>query len=325
MNTTDAAIRKAFELSAMLLAHNNYQSLTHAILHYFSSMPGVDEVASYEIFSGSHDSKSISIRRFPLTLDEGYRDDNTDLLTRHLRIGKGGVTLVNEDGEHWILLDVAKSVKPRRIILIKGQVSGPGMTIVEGLYSIYANQVALLDSKERDVLTRLPSRQTLEQTLNDIVVFYRGKNKRQNFKHSWVAVLDIDHFKDINDRFGHLYGDEVLLHFASLMERIFRHTDFLFRFGGEEFVVILNNTDVDGALNTLDRFRQTVENYEFPSGRVTVSIGYTMVDPIAPPGLHLEYADKALYDAKKRGRNRIVGYHDLELTRPGEDADIEMF
>ena len=319
------AVKKAFELSAMLLAHNSYQSLTHAILHYFSSMEGVQEVASYEVFFGSGRPDNFSIRRFPLTLDEDYRDDNTDLLTRHMQSSKGGVKLIEEVGVPWIMLDVAKSVKPRRIILIKGKVSDNRMTIVEGLYSVYANQVALLDSKERDVLTRLPNRQTLDQTLSDILVFYRGKKARATFKHSWVAVLDIDHFKSINDRFGHLYGDEVLLHFSSVMEKCFRHTDFLFRYGGEEFVVIMNNTDNKGAFETLERFRQAIEEYEFPSGRVTVSIGYTLIDPIAPPSLHLEYADRALYEAKNRGRNQTVGSDELELKESSSDGEIEMF
>lgn len=319
------AIKQAFELSAMLLAHTSYQSLTHALLHYLSSIEGVTDVASYEIFGSVRQPETMSIRRFPLTLDEGYRDDNTDLITRMLSQSKGGVLRIHEQGKHYLLLDFAKSVKPRRVVLISGEVGEMDQTIIEGLHGVCTNQIALLDSKERDVLTCLPNRQTLDQTLNDIVVFYRGKKNRSDFKNSWIALLDLDHFKSINDEFGHLYGDEVLLHFASLMEKTFRHTDFLFRYGGEEFVAIINNTDREGVYGTLERFRQVVENFPFPSGQVTVSIGFTMIDPVAPPALHLEYADRALYEAKNRGRNQVCGSSELELPDAVNGGPVEMF
>ncbi len=319
-------IKQAFELSAMFLAHKTYQSLTHALIHYFSMMDGVSQVASYEVFSEqSNVDHRLSIRRFPLTLDENYRDDNTALLISLLQESHGGVHCFSDQGKHWIFLDVVKEVKPRRVILIEGQVAAHQMTLIEGVFSIYANQVALLDSKERDTLTRLPNRQTLDQTLNDIIVFYRGRKNKQNMMFSWLSVLDIDHFKKINDQFGHLYGDEVLLHFAGLMEREFRHTDFLFRFGGEEFVVIINNTSAEGVRKNLERFRKSVERYVFPSGNVTVSIGYTQIDPVAPPSLHIEYADEALYEAKKNGRNQVVSYSEVKNKHLNDTGDIELF
>ncbi len=317
-------MKQAFELSAMFLAHKTYQSLTHALIHYFGTMEGVSQVASYEIFCEQTHSSRVSIRRFPLTLDENFRDDNTSLLLSLLQDSHGGVHCFSEQDKNWIFLDIIKEVKPRRVILIEGQVNTNDMALIEGLYSIYANQVALLDSKERDTLTRLPNRQTLDQTLNDIIVFYRGRKKNDDM-HSWLAVLDIDHFKKINDQYGHLYGDEVLLHFAGLMEREFRHTDFLFRFGGEEFVVIINNTCTEGIRKNLERFRQSIEKYVFPSGHVTVSIGYTQIDPVAPPSLHIEYADEALYEAKKRGRNQIISYAEIKNKHLNDADDIELF
>jgi diguanylate cyclase (GGDEF)-like protein len=318
-------IKRAFELSAMLLAHKTYQSLTHAIIHFFNSIEGVREVASYEVFGAASAPGGFAIRRFPLTLDEHYRDNNTDLLLNLLSRSQGGVSTFEDNDEHWILLDVIRQVTPRRAVLIRGKASPFDMTIIEGLFGVYANQVALLDSKERDVLTRLPNRQTLELTLNDIIVFHRGQSDKSTTKNSWIAVLDIDYFKKINDKFGHLYGDEVLLHFAGLMEKVFRHTDFLFRYGGEEFVAIVNNTDLDGARCTLERFRQTVKAYNFPSGKVTVSIGFTLINPIAPPSLHLEYADRALYEAKNKGRDQTVYFNDITDDSQVVDGEIEMF
>ncbi len=317
-------IQHVFELSSMLLAHNNYQSLTHAIIHYFNSLEGIEDVAAYEVFGKVSDPDDVLIRRFPIALDEVYRDDNLGLVMRCLQQSRGGVNTLTDSGSDWIFMDVVNNVTPRRVILLKGKANEKDMSIINGLYRIYSNQVALLDSKERDVLTRLLNRQTLEITLNDIIVFYRGKDVRNQEKKSWLAILDIDHFKRINDEFGHVYGDEVLLHFSRLMDKTFRHSDFVFRYGGEEFVVIVNSCNEEHAEHSLERFRQAVEEYQFPSGNVTVSIGYTMIDPMAPPTLLMEHADRALYYAKNHGRNQIKNFNTLE-NEDHKVGNIDLF
>lgn len=318
-------VKEAFELSAKFIAHQSYQSLTHAFIHFFSSLDNVNEVSSYEIFGNVSVKNDLSIRRFPLTLSEDFRDNKTDVLLKFLAESKGGIYQDTVNDKHWIFLDVIHGVKPRRAILIEGALSSQELVTLEGLYGVYANQVALLDSKERDALTELSNRQTLQTTLNDIVVYYRNKPDQIKEKSSWLAVLDIDHFKKINDDYGHLFGDEVLVHFSRLMENTFRHTDFIFRYGGEEFVVILNNNNLEGARKSLERFRAAVENYNFPSGKVTVSTGFSMIDPVAPPSLHIEYADQAVYEAKNRGRNNVVYHGDMKAQLRHESNDIEMF
>ena len=324
MQHSEMTAQKAFEVSAKFLAHKTYQSLTFAVIHFLSSLDGVEDVASYEIFVDSDAKDSISIRRFPMTLDENYSDRNTDLLRAAIAQSKGGITRIHHKEQDYLLMDVMKDVTPRRAILVSGVVSDQNLMIAEGVYGIYANQVALLDAKERDELTGLPNRQTREYCLNDVVVSHRtGSNS--GLKPSWMIVLDIDHFKSINDTYGHLFGDEVLIHFADLMKKIFRHTDFLFRYGGEEFVVILNNANAEEALSAIRRFHKEVENYNFPSGQVTVSIGYTIIDPVTPPGLHFEYADRALYEAKRQGRNRIINYDNVETGIKNTNDDIELF
>ncbi|WP_415901382.1 GGDEF domain-containing protein [Neptuniibacter sp. QD29_5] len=317
-------IKQAFELSAKFLAHKSYNSLTHAVLHYFCSLEGVEDAVSYEIFGDAKSDTGLSIRRFPITLDESFEDRNKDLMLKTLPKSKGGVACMKFSGEDYIFLDITKDVIPRRIILITGKVSSADMVLIEGVFGIYEKQVALLDAKERDMLTGLPNRQTMELSLNEVVSFHRG-HKNTHIKPSWMVVLDIDHFKNINDTFGHLYGDEVLLHFAELMKKTFRYTDFLFRYGGEEFVVILNNADEEHALATIDRFHQAVQAYTFPSGKLTVSIGYTIVDPVTPPMLHFEQADRALYHAKNNGRNQIIHFRDIDSRIEVRDDDIELF
>ncbi|WP_415891727.1 GGDEF domain-containing protein [Neptuniibacter sp. PT8_73] len=317
-------IKQAFELSAKFLAHKSYNSLTHAILHYFCSLEGVEDAVSYEIFGDSNSDTGLSIRRFPLTLDESFIDRHNDLMLKTLPKSKGGVACMKFKGEDYIFLDITKDVIPRRIILITGKVSEEDMVLIEGVFSIYEKQVALLDAKERDMLTGLPNRQTMELSLNDVVAFHRG-HQNNHIKSSWMVVLDIDHFKNINDTFGHLYGDEVLLHFAELMKKTFRYTDFLFRYGGEEFVVILNNADQEQAIQILERFHKAVQDYTFPSGKLTVSIGYTEIDPVTPPMLHFEQADRALYHAKNNGRNLIVHFSEVSSRIEVPDDDVELF
>src|SRR6202011_3687326 len=97
---------------------------------------------------------------------------------------------------------------------------------------------------------------------------------------SWLALIDIDRFKSINDGYGHLFGDEVLLLVSQLMKRSFRGADQLFRFGGEEFVVLLDRASEPGAQIVLERLRTTIGEHEFPQvGQVTISVGYTRIDP----------------------------------------------
>jgi len=124
-------------------------------------------------------------------------------------------------------------------------------------------------------------------------------------------VVDIDHFKQVNDQYGHLYGDEVLILMANILRASFRSHDRVFRFGGEEFVILLRSTTYVDACKIFDRFRQHVEEYDFPQvGKVTVSLGFVGISHETPVVI-LGHADQALYHAKKNGRNRVCFYDDL--------------
>lgn len=317
-------LKKAFELAASLLVHKSYQALTQAVIHLFESFDNVNDVSAYEIFGDPSRHGDILIRRFPLSLSESYQDENTEFLNSYLRQNLKGVNQYKFSDKTFLVLDVSEEV-PRRIILIDGLITDYDLEIVDGVFKIYANQVALLDSKERDVLTSLPNRQTFEDTFNDIVSFYKDKEIDDNTISSWLAILDIDKFKNINDKFGHLYGDEVLVHFSNLMTKHFRYSDFLFRYGGEEFIVIINNTDKAGASKALEKFRELVETFHFPSGQVTVSIGFTLINTKDDISLIIENADQALYQAKSTGRNRVVHSSELSSKKMHSANDIELF
>lgn len=316
-------LKKAYELTASLLSHQSYQTLTQALINYFNTLNNINDVVAYEIF-GDTAQNDILIRRFPVSLSEDYKDENNDLLLRYLSKHNGGVNKVNDNGQDYIFLDIHTEV-PRRLILIKGQAEPKDMDSINGLYQIYANQVSLLDSKERDVLTGLPNRQTLETTLNDILSFYQKNPVSNNDLCSWLTVIDIDNFKNINDTFGHLYGDEVLIHFSTLMKKTFRYSDFLFRYGGEEFIVILNNADNTITNHTLEKFRKTVEEFNFPSGQVTISLGYTKIEPALPSTAIIEKADKAMYFAKSHGKNQVVNSTDIKDNNIPTTGEIDLF
>ena len=149
--------------------------------------------------------------------------------------------------------------------------------------------------------------------------------KGDNNQVFWQHIKD--HFKRVNDTYGHLYGDEVLLHFSRLMEQNFRYKDIPFRFGGEEFVLLLETSGIDDVQPVLDRFRKVVESYDFPGvGKVTVSIGYTKCEQNTLPTTLIDHADKALYFAKENGRNRVVSYDELpEAESCAGDNNVDLF
>jgi diguanylate cyclase (GGDEF)-like protein len=205
--------------------------------------------------------------------------------------------------------------------------------LVRGILRILQNHFALLDYGERDTLTNLLNRKTFESQfikLNQRRLESQDHRKTSANEPSWLALLDIDKFKSINDNFGHLFGDEVLLLTSQLMTKNFRGTDQLFRFGGEEFVIILDHATEKGAEIALERLRGMIESHSFPQvGRVTISVGYTQIQPQDMCTLCVERADEALYYAKSHGRNNVRNYEALvaegELRPKKSDSEIELF
>lgn len=284
-------------------------------------------MAAYEVFMLTRDannSDDYSARRFPLSLDDCTQDENQGVLTSAIQSDRTGLYTHHMDGDEYLIFDISENVKPRRLLIIKGKVSDDEQALLKGLLQVYERLVILLDSKERDNLTHLHNRQTMDIILNQVFEYYQRNDASIDEKHSWVALLDIDHFKDVNDTFGHLYGDEVLIIFSNLMEKTFRHSDFIFRYGGEEFIVIINRLSKADVKMVLERFRKVVEAHSFSFGSITVSIGYTFVNPKVSQRVLLEYADSALYAAKQNGRNRIE-YNDQNRHDANDVDDVELF
>lgn len=156
-----------------------------------------------------------------------------------------------------------------------------------------------------DELTGLHNRRHFEQNFER--EFLRSKRYGSELS---VAIIDIDFFKKINDTHGHLCGDYILREVAYTIAQAFRKTDMTFRYGGEEFVVILTETSQEGALIPLERLRKNIESipftYENKLLNISISIGLnSKVQQYENANKFFDAADKALYIAKENGRNRI--------------------
>jgi diguanylate cyclase (GGDEF)-like protein len=251
-------------------------------------------------------------------------------IARSTDTGGRAITLVPIRGEH--------EVNGLLVIETQAALGDRETELISGILSIIRNHLALLDYGELDTLTGLLNRKTFERSFE--------KARQQDRDHpqapaasgtdpalqesSWLGLIDVDHFKSVNDGYGHLFGDEVLLLVSRLMKRSFRGADQLFRFGGEEFVVVLERTNEMGATIALERLRSAVAEYPFPQiGRVTISAGFTRIVPADVSTTCVERADEALYYAKNHGRNRVQNWEALkaagEITPKSGLGDVEIF
>lgn len=218
------------------------------------------------------------------------------------------------------------------------EVSATEDSMIRGVLEVFSNYYALLDISQRDRLTGLHNRQALEGSFDRI---WRALSRPDFFSEKasgrrctpadryWLAMIDIDHFKQVNDKYGHMVGDEILLLVARLMSNTFRSSDLLYRYGGEEFVAIIAADNAEIAMNVFQRVRLAIEAHFFPRiENLTVSIGFALATPDVLPVEVLSRADRSLYRAKQDGRNRVYAYHDLVASGVFETQqyeDVELF
>lgn len=158
-----------------------------------------------------------------------------------------------------------------------------------------------------DTLTGISNRKAFDAKLEHTIL-----KSRENNKPFSLLILDIDHFKKFNDTYGHLVGDKVLRYVAGSFKDNVKGNDFVARFGGEEFAIILPDTNINGALIVSQQIREAIsagklteKGAETSYGRITISIGTTQFRASDLSHELLSRADKALYLAKERGRNRV--------------------
>jgi diguanylate cyclase (GGDEF)-like protein len=184
-----------------------------------------------------------------------------------------------------------------------------GHALMQGLV---LKEKKILELSRTDVLTGLWNRRYLNELLeHEIALTHRGLNCLS------VILLDLDFFKQINDTYGHSAGDKVLIATTHVLRQNARETDYVGRFGGEEFLIVLSNCDVQSAVDVANRYRTMLEEHPIKIGdeviHVTGSFGLTTLLPTDTPHYDkqvcldqlINSADKALYDAKHQGRNCV--------------------
>jgi diguanylate cyclase (GGDEF)-like protein len=239
---------------------------------------------------------------------------------------------------HVYLLQRTNRNRTYLIVISDGEISKLDAYLVSGFIQVHRNFCELLLESQTDELTGLANRKTFEENIAKIheavvprELDYPQEKRGDTGNIHWLVMIDVDHFKRVNDNFGHLYGDEVLILIAQLLKECFRDDDYIFRFGGEEFVAILRTPDRTSCENMLERLRTTVAKKDFPGvGEITISIGATEMSPNTFHITLLDYADQALYHSKNNGRNRVTFFSDMvegghasfEDVQPGE---IDLF
>jgi diguanylate cyclase (GGDEF)-like protein len=253
------------------------------------------------------------------------------------------VRTVLESGAHRCVFPVGSDHEVLAVLEIdtREPLDASSERIVCSILRIYRNFHSLLDYGERDMLTGLLNRKSFDDSFMKALADANahrqemaedanpGRRDPRPGRH-FLGVIDIDHFKSVNDRFGHLIGDEVLLLLSRLMRGSFRYRDQLYRFGGEEFVALVRCRDDAAARRVFERLRGNTESYPFPQvGHITVSVGYTELRPHDSPASAFERADRAVYFAKGNGRNQVCSHRALvergDLADTAKVGGIELF
>ena len=165
-----------------------------------------------------------------------------------------------------------------------------------------SERVTIVKKAENDTLTNIYNRVKFNEVLNDMI--YRAN--KYDFKFS-IILIDIDHFKAINDNYGHNIGDKVLIELSRLINMNLRENDTFARWGGEEFVVISESKNIKDTSLLASRLRKIVSAFLFQDvGSVTCSFGVTEFKNGDTQALLFDRVDKALYEAKDNGRNQVV-------------------
>ncbi|MCW8900766.1 MAG: GGDEF domain-containing protein [Gammaproteobacteria bacterium] len=179
--------------------------------------------------------------------------------------------------------------------------------IVNNLFAyIFANRMhkqseELASLVLTDPLTNIGNRRAFNEKINDVMAIVKRSQNSMS-----VIVVDVDFFKQINDNYGHAAGDRVLIKLVSTISLRIRETDSCYRIGGEEFLVLATNANIEGAKNIADDLRKEIETSSWIENKtITASFGVAELMENETANAWIERADKALYKAKKNGRNRV--------------------
>jgi len=342
--------QKTLSMLADITQQNDVESLNHSFLSVLAELIPCHSIALYHAIKDDLSNGIEEVLRLdiPATNEtcfcHQWQNHNHEIIPDHhlLQSLKEGKIDLYQEGEQQIgLFPILQECSICSTIKISSQqYSSTQIQLIKNLLKIYQNYLFILSESERDKLTGIFNRRTFDKKLLNLLTRQREQQREYNpsqqreteqESNAWLAILDIDFFKRVNDNYGHLYGDEVLLLLSQQMKSFFRSSDLLFRFGGEEFVIVLEPIPEPMAERTLERFRRSIEQFEFPAvGNITISIGFAKISENDYPPNVIEQADKALYYAKEHGRNAVYGYQQLIesnlLTLPQtEEGSVDLF
>lgn len=327
--TNPAQIHEVIESIVLLTEQRDQRSLEHSLYHALEDVLDGVECQALE-FNGDGDFSVLYSTHEGHDLPESVLGaaealpPSTDM--QRMVIGEVNFVLVN--------LSLNEDQAAARVLVLwRALWDDTDTRLALGMAHVYKNFTRLLFDSEKDTLTGLFNRKRLERRLAEITAAHLRKRREDDRKDrgEFLAMLDLDHFKRINDRHGHLIGDEVLILFANILQRSLRDTDLCFRYGGEEFIVLLQDVSHGHVKHALERIRRNVERHDFPQvGAVTVSIGFAAVDcRQRPADRFIAEADRALYYAKANGRNQVCDYQALRdagiLPEPHQGGSMELF
>lgn len=239
-------------------------------------------------------------------VSEKTGDLATDLKQRNSDI-KQSIDHLNDTQEKQEILQLLGNIVSKAN-LIQGAVSDTHEDLVATRLALDHIKNELQETRQQlneDALTGAQNRRAMDAVLAQEV----ARSRRSGNKLS-VAMVDIDHFKDVNDKYGHNAGDDLLLHITTVTKSVLREADTLVRYGGEEFLLILPESETRGAEFVLNRLKQVIKKspliYEGKKISVTFSGGIAQLKPDENGHALVIRADAALYQAKQAGRNRIV-------------------
>lgn len=319
-------LKAVFELIGHITSQTNTKDLSEALRDVLANNFSGAQVVVYEVQgsrsgqSGRHCIVGLDMLQLKAPMYLHQHDSVMEAFQT-----KSVVSKVNSLGNTQLILPIElydKTISHMVVSSYPKQTEGT-LDIYQGFLKIFADIFRNLHEKSYDPLTRILNRQAFDQTITKLAY---SSEKEPNLAlyskdYGTIAILDIDNFKKINDQFGHSIGDETLVLFSQTIRSVLRQEDMFFRYGGEEFVIFVKETDSLKALKIIERCRHAIESRRFPQvDKVTVSIGIAKLQPHKEhPSDSLSKADKALYHIKKTGRNQVGSYDNLieaQLIKP---------
>ncbi len=322
-------LQNLIEIALSLSSNLEFDSLVESLLYICIGQMIVDKVAIFLHSNFENDDLTVYMSR-GYTLSENTKISEKSLLTEYLRANHGILNaekarVLMSDDNH--CADLYKILVPEIIIPLKSKNSLNGLIFLSKkiMGTPYTEQEFLFLDKLAKFASiavensRLYRMATLDRMTGLYIHHYFKERLSEEIKRAersdlplTLIMADIDHFKNVNDTYGHQQGDIIIKEIAALIHQNIRSFDIASRYGGEEFAIILTDSDINTAYHIAERLRKKIEEHNFPAEktpiRITISMGIAQYNPSIDKNeeMLLKRSDTALYAAKAQGRNRVI-------------------